>query len=432
MQDKLRRKVWLSVAALALAIIVVGPIALGRLRHQVSDEADPLPADRAPSVPVEVATVRRQVLRPSLSLVGQIVAVPERTAVVSPQAGGWIEQVLVVEGQVVRQGDVLVEFDSRLAHSNVSRAEASVAEKGAVLKLLRLGPLPEEIDAARQDRNRASSVLASLDTQVAALKRLLDRNEISHVQYETKVSGRKAAAATVAASEARLKLLERGTRPERIEEAEALVVGAQADLQRAELALKWCTIRSPIDGVLVQLLARRGQFLDRAVPLATIIDLSQVFVQLRVPSIAYVKVPIGAPVDVQITAFGSHTFPGTIARIGGEADPLSGDVIMFATVMNQDGRLRPGLSSRVRLWLPKVPDALTVPRSAVADHSGTSVVTVIRTGKAYEVRVKLGVETEPLVQVLDGLSSGDVVATKGGYGLPNGCPVHVVTGPSEQ
>jgi len=415
--------------AISLLAIVVLSVGLWRLRHEVHDGADPAAADRPSSVPVEVAMARRQTLRPSLDLVGQVVAIPERTAVVSPQAGGWVERVLVVAGQAVQQGDVLVELDARLAHTEVLRAEASVAEKQAVLDLLRRGPLPEEIDAARQDRNRAGAERANLDTQLAALKRLLARKEISQVQVETKASDRQAAAAAVAASEARLKLLELGTRPEKIKQAAALLATAQADLQRAQLAFKWCTIHSPISGRLVQLLARRGQFFDRAVPLATVIDLSQVFIQLRVPSTAFARVPIGTPIDVRITAFGRRTFTGTIARIGGEADPLSGDVNMFATVANQDRLLRPGLGCRVCLWLPEVSDALAVPRSAVADHSGTPVVTVVRASKAYEVPVRLGVETEQRVQVLDGLSAGDAVATKGGYGLPNGCPVHVVKKP---
>ena len=55
------------------------------------------------------------------------------------------------------------------------------------------------------------------------------------------------------------------------------------------------------------------------------------------------------------------------------------------------------------------------------------MVTVIRDGKAYETDVELGVETGDLVQVLRGLSSGDMVATAGGYGLPAGTPVQVNT-----
>ncbi len=68
----------------------------------------------------------------------------------------------------------------------------------------------------------------------------------------------------------------------------------------------------------------------------------------------------------------------------------------------------------------------TIPMAAVADNSGTPVVTAIRDGKAYETEVELGAETGDFVQVLHGLAPGDTVAIAGGYGLPESCPVHIV------
>ena len=78
--------------------------------------------------------------------------------------------------------------------------------------------------------------------------------------------------------------------------------------------------------------------------------------------------------------------------------------------------------------LPAVTDALAVPLAAVGDHSGTPVVTVIRNGEAFEVKVETGVETRELIEILKGLSLGDTVATVGGYGLPDACPVQIMTG----
>lgn len=62
----------------------------------------------------------------------------------------------------------------------------------------------------------------------------------------------------------------------------------------------------------------------------------------------------------------------------------------------------------------------------MADRAGTAIVPVIREGKIYEVEVELGDETHGVVQVLKGIAPGDTVATAGGYGLPDGCPVKIV------
>ena len=75
-----------------------------------------------------------------------------------------------------------------------------------------------------------------------------------------------------------------------------------------------------------------------------------------------------------------------------------------------------------------------MPVSAVGDHDGQTVVTVVRDGKAEETAVTAGAQADGLVQVLSGLTVGDVVATKGGYGLPDGYPVKALLrgGPADR
>jgi multidrug efflux pump subunit AcrA (membrane-fusion protein) len=365
-------------------------------------------------------------LRPILELVGTIVALPERTAMVSSQLGGWVERLAVVEGQSVKSGDLLVQLDSAAARTDIERAKAVVAEKTAALQRLRRGYLPNEIETARQDRDKAMAAVDGLRAELTALEVLLKRREFSEVQFETKAKALAAAEAALASAEAHLKLLEEGTPAELIDEAQSLLDVAQADLHRAQVSLDWCSITSPVDGVVVQLLARQGQYFDRASPLAKIVDLSQVFVQLRIPSRQFGKVQPRSQVEIVLESLPDDTFQGSVTRISGEADPLTGNVIVYALVENPDLLLRPGLGCQARISLPEVRDALSVPVRAIADHSGAPVVTVIRDGKAYETKVQIGIQTHELVQVLNGLAPGDIVATSGGYGLPDGCPVEVV------
>ncbi|MCH7687027.1 MAG: efflux RND transporter periplasmic adaptor subunit [Planctomycetes bacterium] len=374
---------------------------------------------------VQTAKVERVTLRPTLDLVGMIVAIPERTAVVSPQIAGWVQKLHVVEGQPVRAGDPLVELDARSAQTAMKRAHAVVAEKAAVVSRLKRGYLPQEIAGARQDADKAAATVDGLRNELTAVKDLLDRGEFSAVLYETKAKALKSAEAARASAEERVKLLKAGTRPEMIDEAQGLLDAANADLEQAQLNLGWCSISSPIDGVVVQLLARRGQFFDRAVPLATVMDLSDVFVQLRIPSRDFGKVQVDTRVEIQLTSLPGRIFHGQVTRISAQADPLTGNVVVFASLKNEDRVLRPGLSCQARIWLPALADVLAVPTAAVADHSGTSVVTVIRDGKAHEVEVETGVETRELIEIRKGLSPGDTVATVGGYGLPTGYPVEI-------
>ena len=137
-----------------------------------------------------------------------------------------------------------------------------------------------------------------------------------------------------------------------------------------------------------------------------VVDLSKVFVQVRIPSAYWARVKPGAAVDVRVASLPDMMFKGKIARIGGQADPATGDVDALAEVTNENGLLRSGLACRSRVWLPEVADALVVPAAAIADRAGTPVVSVVRDGKGFEIEVKLGVQTQEKTQVIEGLGTG--------------------------
>ncbi len=382
-------------------------------------------------VPIQAAEVKRITLRPALELVGNVIAIPERIAMVSPQLGGWVTNLDVHEGQTVKAGQTLVHLDDRTAKTDIQRTSAVVAEKGAALKRLKRGYLPQELEVAKQDRDKAKATADGLRSELKALEDLRKRGEISLVQYDSKVKALESADAAMASADAHLQLIQEGTPKELVEEAQAFLEAAQADEEHAKLTLQWCTIASPLDGVVTLLTAHQGQYFAQALPLATVIDLSNVFVQLRIPSRDFGKVRIGTKVDIQLSSIPDRTFQGAITRISGEADPLTGNVNMFALVDNKDGELRPGLACDARVWLPEIPDTLAVPVAAIGDHAGTPVVTLIRDGKTQETTVKLGAETREFFQVTSGLSEGDIVAISGGYGLPDGCPVKVLESASD-
>ena len=135
---------------------------------------------------------------------------------------------------------------------------------------------------------------------------------------------------------------------------------------------------------------------------------------------------IGSPLELKLNSLSGRTYKGTVSRISSQADPMTGNMVVFATILNADRALRPGFSCNAHLSFTEIKDALIVPVEAIGDNAGSSVVTQIRGGKAYEVHVELGTETREYVQILQGLSAGDLVAISGGYGLPNECPVEVI------
>lgn len=376
-------------------------------------------------VPVRCVAATKTTLRPSLDLVGTFVSIPEKTAVLSTQVEGQVQRIMVVEGQRVSAGDVLVQLDDRRAKAQRARAGATVDESRAIVARLERGTRVEEVEAARQELRKSQTALRLMRAKVESATALQELHVVSDLDLAQRRAAAEDAEADVASSEARLKLLEAGPRPEEIAEAAARLAAAEADLQAAELALGFTRVTAPFDGIVTTIPIRQGMFVTTGTTLMTLADLSTLFVRTRVPSAYLSQVLEGQKVQAGVASSPDGEFTGAITRVGRQADPQTGDVDAFASVPNPDGFLRPGLACRLRIWLPEVPDAVAVPVAAIADRDGIPVVTIVRDEKAHETEVGVGIATKELVQITAGVAAGDLVAVEGGYGLPDGCPCKV-------
>lgn len=178
----------------------------------------------------------------------------------------------------------------------------------------------------------------TLKQQVTAARQLYEKQEMSEVQYGKLLAAAAAAAAVRQAAAAQVDLVEAGTRPEEIAKGEALVDAAEADLASAQLALEFCTIRSPIAGRVTQLFARAGIFAERAIVLATVTDLSSLFAKVRIPSDHQADLARDAVARVTIAALPNQTFQGKIARLSGQADRTTGTCRCVQTGLGLNGR----------------------------------------------------------------------------------------------
>ena len=377
-------------------------------------------------VPVRVARATQTSLTPTLDLLGMLVPIPERTVTLSIQIPGLIRDVLVHEGQSVEADDVIVRLDDRIVASDLAVAEANVKRAKAQLLALEHGARIEEIQAARNRVEEAKSRTVALRKKHAALQPLWEHKEISPVKYAQSEAALKAAEADAHALTAQLRLLEAGTRPERLAEARAEVDTLEAEAKKRQLTVELCVVRTPIAGVITKFPARHGMFVSPPDLIAEILDSSTLFAQIRVPRDAISKIHPGNAAQLHTPTYPNQVFEGTLSRIGQEADPASGEVTAFVAIENKGGLLKPGFTCRVHLSLPPVENAISVPIQAVSMRNDHPVVTVIRDNKAYETDVQLGIQTDTRIQIRQGLDDNDIVAIERGYGLPDGCPVQVL------
>lgn len=196
---------------------------------------------------------------------------------------------------------------------------------------------------------------------------------------------------------------------------------------RLQKQIDQCTIKAPADGMVIYSsrrwygeagMIRPGATLQYQQPIFSLPDFSKMRVNMKVHESHVKKVQAGQAADLRLEAIRDRPLTGTVAKVGtvGQNDGYWGSKIKaYETHINldhvpTDAGLKPGMSAEVRILVRKVPDALMVPVSAVAEVDGKKVVYAVRGRRVERAEVQTGDENEQHVQVLDGLADGEAVA----------------------
>jgi len=294
-------------------------------------------------------------------------------------------------GDRVGSGDVLAVVEPHLATSDVVGLQALEYQQHQLRHELDLQQLEAErtLGSARvriQSGTREVERTERLVAQTLATQQELDR---TRAELELARADENAALASLA-SVNRL----------RNEHAEDPVVKAP------QLPLV-----APIAGIVAEVDAVLGESIESGALLATILDLSSVWAVAEVPESEASRV--GAMSNARFRPLGSEfaleTGSGpvhTSARVDATTRCLD---VAFA-VQNADGRLRAGMLCSFDLELRRIPDALSVPDSALAYEQGQPLVYALVDGESFvKRRLRLGLRDGARVQVLEGLAKGDVI-----------------------
>ncbi|MBV9568906.1 MAG: efflux RND transporter periplasmic adaptor subunit [Hyphomicrobiales bacterium] len=181
-------------------------------------------------------------------------------------ATGVIERIVTGPGERVHAGDELVKLDCAPLEADVKSLEGQARAAQAVDDRVRNGSRPAEIAVGEANvgvaRARAEEAAEAL-RRAQALQLGINVTQAVMLQVERDA---RITSAQLEDTRARLALLREGSREEDIAEADARRDAAAAALDAARARFAECTVRSPIDGVVVERSATRGQFVTAAVP----------------------------------------------------------------------------------------------------------------------------------------------------------------------
>jgi HlyD family secretion protein len=397
----MKRRYWIAAAVL----VVVAALVMINLR-----------AKRGASLSVTAEKVERRDLSMIISASGSIR--PKRQVDISASTIGKVTKVAVEEGDVVEEGQFLLQIDPIQLESTVQRLEASLA-------------------AARAGEQQALYQKKLQESDLERTKRLFAQGHMTDKEVETARTSYDVAAAN-------------------LESARNLVREQEAQLAAARHDLREVTITAGMDGVVTRRNVEEGEIAimgtlnNPGTVLMTIADLSTIEAEVEVDETEVVSIRIGQKATVTLDAFPDTSYAGIVTEIGNSpilSSSVSGqqgvDFKVVITVTDTIPEVRPGLSADADIVAAERAGALSIPiqsltvrrrsdlkkpgdspaapadssaaDSASTGHEGADKeiegVFVVEGGRAVFRRVTVGISSQKYFEVVSGLEEGDRVVS---------------------
>jgi HlyD family secretion protein len=298
------------------------------------------------------ATVNRGDLVVNISATGTLQ--PEKVIDVGAQVAGLIvsfgtdlDGKPIDYGSRIEEGMVLATIDDTLYAADAAQAEAQVQSATA------------GIARAEADVTQAKARHAQSERDWKRAQDIGPSDALSRAAYEKYQADFDTAAAAVAVTEAT------------VLQARASLAQAQAQQRKAQRNLAYCTIKSPVRGVIIDRRVNIGQTVVASLNAPSLFllakDLTRMQVWAQVNEADIGRIRAGQKTTMTVDAFPGVPFPGTVGKVRLNAS-MSQNVVTYTVEINTDnpdGRLLPYLTASLQFEINRVPDTLQVPSAAL-------------------------------------------------------------------
>ncbi|MGB9430090.1 MAG: efflux RND transporter periplasmic adaptor subunit [Gammaproteobacteria bacterium] len=379
-----KRKLWITLAIIAGIIILV---LISRL------------AGHGDTQKVEVAKVEARTINSSILASGQLIYL--NPVELKPEIIGKITEIPVVEGQMVKNNQVVLRIDPTLYQAAVAQAEAGVQQANIAIESQKLS-----ISNLQLQWNRQQALFKQHLVDANSFDQLTNQLAIAKVQLDS--------------------------------QKEALRI-AQAQLNQAQQNLSKTVIRSPIDGMVTSLPVKVGETVITGtnIPGSTLMEIAdpaEVLADVQVDEADIANLKLGEDADINAVSYPNDTFHGKVQFIA--ASVTDNSTSTSTTTTAQQGvtfevkigltdqklpRVRPGMSCRAEIYTQSTSNAIAVPLQAVLyannpnskslEPTSGAYVYVMQDGKAHKVDVTTGVSSDTYQEIVSGIKVGETVIT---------------------
>jgi len=318
---------------------------------------------------------------------------PYEQVAMSFKVGGYIREILQIRG-----------VDGRLRNAQ----QGDTVKKGTVLARIRESDYIVKVNQAKSQlaQTEASYLKATQDWERAT--NLFATQSMIKPDYDTAKA--------------------------RLDETQASVEGARAQLAEAQLNLEYCALIAPIDGMVLQRTIEVGTLVTSGSVGFILADLSRVKVIFGVPDTMLAQLKLGSSLPIVTESIRNVSFPGRITAISPSADPRSRVFNIEVTVPNPKQELKAGMIASLQTAGEKPSQRVsTVALGAIVrsqtDPKGYAVFVVEKGAGKTVARlrdVQLGEVYGNTIAATAGLKPGEQVVVTGGTLLRDGDPVAII------
>jgi membrane fusion protein (multidrug efflux system) len=212
---------------------------------------------------------------------------------------------------------------------------------------------------------------------------------------------------------------------EELDQSETQRILALTDLAQIKVRYNHGFPKSPITGIVNHLYLDEGEYADIGKPIADIVNIDKIKINVWVPELDVRFVKKGQPTPVKIDAFPDRTLIGTVDFVSFKADPATKTFLVRSIIDNSGHDIRPGMIGRVAFVRRAIADAVAAPLFALVDKGGERIVFVEKDGVVESRTISIGVIEGDRVQITDGLNVGDHLIVKGQTEVEDGMKVIV-------
>ncbi len=367
--------------------------------------------ERALVVPVKVKSVPRKDFITYIEATGRLRARDD--VVVKSEVSGVLVEVLLDEGDIVKRGQILARVDEESYRYKLEEARAALSFAQADLRKMKQLVRPQELEARKASLESARAAYQKAVKDWERIQRLYLQQVISKEIYDHNRSLMEVAEANLKEAQENYKLAVEGAREEDIQMSLARVKQAEAKVGLADKKLRDCRITSPFAGRVARMLVEEGETIVPGTPVANVVNVSRLEVEVGVVQEDVVHLREGDPVSIFVNVYPRREFAGTITYAGIKADESGGSFPVIIELKNIDSALRPSRIATIRIAGQTVAGALVGPRDAVLERRNEFLVFTVLDGVARRRQVVLGAMQDQEVVVEKGLEEGEMVVVEG-------------------